>query len=288
MLKEPSLKYFPSVLSLVFVVICAPVVRAQSYSATYVFGDSFCDTGNIFLATYGTTPASPYFEGRFSNGPLWVDKLAGSLHLPIAPLLAGGTNYSFGGAKLLQEDLIPSIPVQLEFYLWLHGGQADPDALYVLEGGINDVLFVNSGSSQQLGQNIANALFALEVELRAAGARHILIVNLPEIGLIPADSSDAAFASAASNSADLALRSLFEAAKSTQGIEIGILDMQAFSQAVKNDPRQYGFTSITTPCLSATNQVCANPSQVFFWDAVHPTTTAHALMGALAEAQVQH
>jgi outer membrane lipase/esterase len=287
MLKELPLKHLQSVLSLAFVVICAPIVRAQSYSAMYVFGDSFCDTGNIFLATEGATPASPYFEGRFSNGPLWVDKLAGSLDLPIAPLLAGGTNYAFGGAKLLQIALIPSVPVQVEFYLWLHGGQADPNALYVIEGGINDVLFVNSGSPEQLGLDIANALFALELELRAAGAKHILLVNLPDIGLLPVDSSDAAFASAVSNSADLALRPLFETAKLTQGIEIGLLDMQAFSQAVQNDPAEYGFSSITTPCLSATNQVCANPSKDFFWDTVHPTATAHAWMGKFAEAQIQ-
>jgi outer membrane lipase/esterase len=268
-------------------VICAPLVRAQSYSALYVFGDSFCDTGNIFLATSEATPASPYFDGRFSNGPIWVDNLADSLQLQIEPVLGGGTNYAFGGAKLLEDGYIPSVPVQVDVYLWLHGGQADPNALYVVEGGINDVLFVDSGSPQQLGQTIASALFALELELRAAGATHILMVNLPDIGFLPIALPDAVFASAVSTSADQALQPLLEAAQLTQGIEIDLLDMQAFSQAVENDPAQYGFTNITTPCLSATNLVCADPSQLFFWDSVHPTTAAHALMGALAEAQLR-
>ena len=38
-----------------------------------VFGDSLSDTGNAFEATgHGEPPSTPYFDGRFSNGPVWV------------------------------------------------------------------------------------------------------------------------------------------------------------------------------------------------------------------------
>ena len=70
-------------------------VSAQNYDEIYVFGDSFSDTGNVFNATKGAIPPSPaYFNGRFSNGPVWVEYLAPQLGLTFDP----STNFAFGGA----------------------------------------------------------------------------------------------------------------------------------------------------------------------------------------------
>src|SRR6516164_3574154 len=70
------------------------------YSNLIVFGDSISDTGNGFLFTGGVATAPPYFDGHFSNGPMWVEVLADRLGLPApAPSLGGGTNYAFGGAE---------------------------------------------------------------------------------------------------------------------------------------------------------------------------------------------
>ena len=42
----------------------------------YVFGDSLSDNGNLFDMTGGLAPPSPpYFDGRFPNGPVWVEHL---------------------------------------------------------------------------------------------------------------------------------------------------------------------------------------------------------------------
>jgi hypothetical protein len=55
-------------------------------SELYVFGDLLSDTGNLFRATSEATgagfPPSPFFEGRYSNGPLWVESLALELGVP--------------------------------------------------------------------------------------------------------------------------------------------------------------------------------------------------------------
>ncbi|PZU94477.1 MAG: hypothetical protein DCE90_14630 [Pseudanabaena sp.] len=62
------------------------------FSKLYIFGDSLSDQGNIFNITkfanslvsgIPLVPNSPYFEGRFSNGPLWTDYLSAGLGLPI-------------------------------------------------------------------------------------------------------------------------------------------------------------------------------------------------------------
>ena len=72
--------------------------ETPKYDALYVFGDSYCDVGNIFVATGGAEPAAPYYNGRFSNGPIWLDHVAGFLGLPLKPSILGGTDYAFGGA----------------------------------------------------------------------------------------------------------------------------------------------------------------------------------------------
>jgi phospholipase/lecithinase/hemolysin len=49
---------------------------AAGIERLYVFGDSLSDTGNVYRATGRTTPPDPpYFRGRFSNGPVWVEHL---------------------------------------------------------------------------------------------------------------------------------------------------------------------------------------------------------------------
>ena len=69
-------------------------VHAGGITEIVVFGDSLSDTGNLYLASGKTTPPSPpYFLGWFSNGPLWVERLASRLVVvPPRPSLLGGTD----------------------------------------------------------------------------------------------------------------------------------------------------------------------------------------------------
>ncbi len=64
-----------------------------------VFGDSLSDTGNVFIS-FGAPPSPPYFDGRFSNGPVTIERVADRLGLPApSPSLIGGTNFAWGGAE---------------------------------------------------------------------------------------------------------------------------------------------------------------------------------------------
>ncbi len=65
---------------------------SHPFSKLYVFGDSLSDQGNIFNITkfanslssqIPVVPSAPYFEGRFSNGPVWIDYLSAGLGLPM-------------------------------------------------------------------------------------------------------------------------------------------------------------------------------------------------------------
>src|SRR6478735_2958703 len=81
--------------------ICAATGVAErargAYSQVVVFGDSLSDTGNVNNQTFGISPGSAYYQGRFSNGPLWVEDLATSLGVA-APTYSrgGGRDYAFG------------------------------------------------------------------------------------------------------------------------------------------------------------------------------------------------
>ena len=58
--------------------------------------------GRTFISPpVNTFPApSLYSDGRFSNGPLWVERLAELQgDAPLAASLAGGNNYAFNGAR---------------------------------------------------------------------------------------------------------------------------------------------------------------------------------------------
>src|SRR5689334_7437247 len=69
-----------------------------AYSQIVVFGDSLSDTGNVNNQTFGISPGSGYYQGRFSNGPVWVEDLATNLGIA-APIYsrAGGKDYAYGG-----------------------------------------------------------------------------------------------------------------------------------------------------------------------------------------------
>ncbi len=263
-------------------------IAAQAATLTYdnliVFGDSYCDVGNLFIATGGAEPAAPYYDMRFSNGPLWVDHVAGFLGVPLTAYLAGGTDYAFGGAWVTQPQSVtgvPSVPEQVEIYLSQHDGKADPNALYILEGGGNDILDTTTGTPEELGYQIALGIAESERLLRQAGARHFVIPDLFNVGLLPAAAGNVSFAAAASTATNQAEDELLGFEGFLQGVYILRLNVFSLLNAVETDPTHFGFTDVTDPCLTTT--VCADPDHTFFWDTHHPTEFGHAFFAVTLE-----
>ncbi len=259
-----------------------------TFDAIYIFGDSYCDVGNIYIATGGAKPAAPYYQGRFSNGPIWLDHLAGTYGLTLKPYLGGGTDYAFGGAMVLAAVpegafSIPSVPQQVELYLSQHGGKADPNALYVVEGGGNDILDATGGSPETLGNEIAFGLASSIELLERAGARNILTSNLLDVGQLPAAKAEGigSFATAASLATNKALNLLLLLESFSPQTRIYRIDAYSLFQSVFTDPAHYGFTDVTDPCL--TTVVCSNPYVNLFWDQEHPTIFGHSFFAVVAQ-----
>jgi len=283
----------------------ASVWAAAPYSNIFVFGDSLSDSGNVYLATSFLTPAAPpYSPGRFSNGLNYADLMSVQLRgEPLNPSLAGGTNYAWGGAFTGTDGLVPNMVKQSTDYADATGGQADPNALYVVWGGANDV-FAAIGATAvdplmgfQVGQatvdeSTANLQIILG-DLAEHGARNILVANLPDLGLTPRGRSHGAgiagYASFISLAFDTQLDEILDGlAASYDGLNLHRLDVYSLLNDVVAHPGAYGLSNVHDSCytggLTGGGSVCADPNSYLFWDDLHPTAAAHQVLaqGALA------
>jgi phospholipase/lecithinase/hemolysin len=108
-------------------------------------------------------------------------------------------------------------------------------------------------------------------------------MNVFDVGLLPADQGNAAFASQASQSANLAIGYLLFFEQLVPGITIDLLDAYTFSHNMVTNAGTYGFTDTTTPCLTGDDQQCADPSQTLFWDGYHLTEPGQTQLAGVAE-----
>lgn len=258
-------------------------VPSQLFSQVYVFGDSLSDDGNGFIPTGGQLPPSPpYFQGRFTNGPVWVEQLIPRLGLNVSP----ETNVAFGGATsgtfnvntLLLPPGSPPLPglqTQVDGYLNA-SGQVDPQALYVVWAGSNDYLGARSTDVEGVLTNITLAIG----KLVTAGAKNIMVPNLPDLGVTPLATGLGATASqglsqlSAAHNAGLA--SILETIDRSPGINIIPVDVETLVEQAIANPADFGFTNVTNAFLA---QPSGNPNQYLFWDDLHPTATAHGAIG---------
>lgn len=294
-----SLRRLASALALVGLAAAAPA-HAGPYSSLTVFGDSLSDTGNLHLATGFGVPA-PYFNGRITDGPNWIDVLAGYLGLPqgAVPSLGGGNNYAFAGARTGVAAPPPGVLAQVGG-LWSPAHPtADATGLYVIVGGGNDMRDARAaGSTDATRETAAQTAFGNILQsaglLAAKGAQHILIGNLPDLGATPeavnlnlvANSTDA---TNRFNAALAGIEALLEA--QFAGLDVIMFDLHGVAAAVRDDALNnggavYGITNANLPCASFTGGTTPACSVSAFSDTLHPSAAAHAIIGRAAFAAV--
>lgn len=259
---------------------------AVTFTDLFIFGDSLSDSGNLFTATLSLLPPPPYHEGRFSNGPVYAEVLADRLGLELLrPALLGGTNYAWGGA-LVGIDIsagpwvIPSVRSQVaQFLASLEGNSVDPQALYIVSGGGNDIMEARQNgldgtSGVDLMTTAAGALLEAVQLLTDHGAVHILVISAPDIG------GTLRFLG---NEAATTLSNIYNRALDA-GLDGGSVLRYDPSAALKTAVDLGKITD--TPCLGsgAQDEVCDNPDDYFFFDSIHPTAAGHLL---LAEGMLQ-
>lgn len=285
--------------------LCASILSASAagpYSSVVVFGDSLSDSGNNFLLLSSAGQLQPvnitgdgYFSkmpstaGTYSNGQVWTQYFAQSLGLTLLPSLAGGNNYAFGGAQTgvdgteTPEGFPFSMKTQLGMFMSAKGGVADPNALYIVAGGGNNIRdaleAIGKGADPNATAAATVAGYAADMagivgSLKLAGAQHVLVLNTPNFGLTPL--ANAMSASAQASSLSFAMDAALTGALAGSGAQI--FDMYGFmTNAVAHAP-QLGFSNWTNAC-GATGSSC-DLSTALFWDGIHPTALAHQQLAA--------
>ena len=237
---------------------------ANPITSIVAYGDSYSDNGNL---------------GRESNGPVIVEQLAANLKVPLIDhawvgATTGIGNLSDGGGLTqlgtrgdpgmttsVNADLLNPLPGDIT------------STLFVVWGGHNDIL-VN-------GQNQAvTNIVAIVNSLEAAGATHILVPGVMDLGLTP-------FGNRPGVSAQ------FTATSKTLNAQLSVLlpsnvvyiNMASILESIVSDPGTYGLSNVTAACSFSAS--CTHPDQYLFWDSFHPTTSADAIFAADFQAAVE-
>ncbi len=237
----------------------------------YVFGDSLSDTGTVFRATNGLYPPNPpYFQGRYSNGRVWVEYLSDELAVKQV------NNFACGGATTTSDraSLVPGLLAQVQSFTQTHP-QVNTNGLYVLWAGANDYLQGMSNVATPV-ENIRRAI----ADLSSRGAQRILVANLPDLGQLPAtrNSANSAQLSSLTQQHNQSLRrSLKVLSQQSPDLKIATLDANTLYREAISDPKKFGFTQVTSGCLLG-SRPCGHPDQFLFWDDIHPTTKAHRIL----------
>jgi|JI10StandDraft_1071094.scaffolds.fasta_scaffold291039_2 outer membrane lipase/esterase len=295
---------------------------APGFSNVFFFGDSLSDTGNTQLLLANVPPpfgpiivpdpAYPYDGGRFSNGPIWTEYLAAGLGFAGAasPVLTGGNNFSFAGARTgglpSLTSPIPSVNYQTENIWAMIPAPADPNALYVVVAGGNDMRdardlapgtdALNQGYRQIAAEAaIANLKSSLGL-LAQRGAKNVLVSNLPDLGAtpeayfienfgIPGVTGPVPGLMAASTDATGRFNALMPQLLNygaSVGLTVSFLDMAAVTKDVRDNPGAYDILNTTLPCEGFQGSGTASCDVSMFSDALHPSSRGHQIIADAA------
>lgn len=288
------------------------------YSQFVNFGDSLSDAGNFpdlgsplrgILPTGGlrfTNRTGPNYlaDNTEYAGQVATQLLASQLglqSLPSTPLLPelvtgnpDGTNYAVGGYRTDQilDSLVGNSTVtagslsRTRLGYLVENPRVNPNGLYYLNGGANDIFQLQTRpvTMAQAAGNIVAAVGALQT----AGARYIVISDLPDVGNTPAGTAqgNGALLNGLSDSFNAELAAGLQA----QGGNYVLLNTRLLLTEVRVDLAGFGFDPAinqTSVCFDGGNCVLdptygrgtvgADPNRLLFNDAVHPTTAVHQL-----------
>lgn len=289
--------------------LAAAALQAQAYSNLVVFGDSLSDSGNnallltpdpsYVLKDNSVFSEHPYFgSNTYSNGQVWTQYLAPRLGLSATASMLGGSNYAFGGAQTGKNGPGPngfpfSLKSQLGMYLQDAGQVADPNALYVVAGGGNNVreslAAVLAGGvdpateATRLAESFASDVGQIVDGLQAVGARHILVWNTPNFGLTPQARSYGALGMSVATSFSQAMNGALATRLSGESGVISF-DVYGLLTGIVAQGTASGFSDVINAC-GAPSLGC-DPSTSLYYDGIHPTTAAHAMLADAVFAQV--
>jgi outer membrane lipase/esterase len=305
---------------------------AAVFDQFLAFGDSTLDTGYFRYHSSGYAPFDNQMAlsvqagatgGWAGNGVMNTTVLAEKFGLNDAPVDHGGGNYANGGATTMNSNgaMVPNnvcTVQQIDNYLQSVHGVANPNALWLIKTGDNDVTYFNNQSAAWRAANpdylnqVADAMSAAVANLQTVGARTIVVRNSYDSALMAQQGGDINPAYAENYQNAKALGTAEWSDLAARGVRFVPADNDSLFSYVAHHPSRFGFTADTV--LSA-NAPFAQPhvdacfdiltpqqlQQYLFIDGVHLTTAGQAIeadytysllvapsqIGLLAESVVQ-
>ena len=262
---------------------------ALPVSTLVVFGDSLSDTGNSYSLSDYRLPAAPYYKGRFSTGPIWIDTLRTLLIAKTTKPLSL-LNYAFGGAGVLKmKNASFRLSQEIDSYLLSHTA-VPPDHLLIIWIGANDYLMSPEATKEEV-RAIVNTIADNVTRLVAHGAQHILLVSLPDLGVTP-------YARALEWERELTqltqyhnqlLQHKFDQMQTDYpNLDWLYVDTARLFLDITREPQRYGVTNTREACLDQAKSehgVATQCDHYVFFDAIHPTAVVQQFM---AKQMVKH
>jgi len=289
----------------VFLLFFSSLVLATPLNRVVVFGDSLSDNGNLYAFMKNKMPLSPpYFEGRFTNGPVWVELLTsyfypqdGNDHL---------LNYAFGGAEISEKGdsgAFFTFDREIDAYLLAHNNVLEKEywrtSLFIVWIGANNYLAIPDNAQAAVNEVMKGLIRGLKTLVKK-GATHILVVNMPDLGKIPIAREFKAVKILSMLSRRhnklLALR-MAQLARSYPHVQWISFDVNEMMHDILTHPADHGFSNIRDTCyeemveepssqsilkmVATVKPHLNNPDACngyLFFDPVHPSAPAHAEM----------
>ncbi len=244
--------------------------RNTGFNQYVGFGDSTLDSGYFRYNTTGSREFDKLVALAVSGGasggfvgpgvPNAVI-LAGKFGLPGGAIGGGGFNYANGGAfsaQLQAPDgtLLSGVTAvtnvssnqQMLNYLASVGGAANPNALYVLKTGDNDLQFLRAmtpawvAANPNFLPNLAAAEAVNVATLQAAGARTIMVPNSYNSAVFAGLGGNIAPENAAAYANSQLYGNLRWQALTAAGVRFVPADIDSLMRFVVRNPAQFGFT----------------------------------------------
>ena len=305
----------PRLVLIALLCVCSSIaVQAKpGIKSIVVFGDSLSDAGNVPLWAVDHDvdpdilyPSPPYYMGRGSNGPVWIEVVAAAYGYGVAPSGAGGTNFAFAGAESgpgLSDQFSPNFHAQIR--LWQQAVTNEvieppmPWQLFVVWFGPNDMLrylVETAMAGELLTPEGIGATIQATVENLATGivgihglnGRMFLVPNMPPLHLTPWGLSQdeqlqdvlAAMTDGFNAALDQALTRIENA---YDKVTILRLDTHGLMVDALMNPADYALEEVYLPALDVSSGTFLGDPNVFLsWDGFHPTAVVHALIAQRA------
>ena len=226
-------------------------------------------------------PGDPYYASRFSNGLIWNEHLAAMMNLKASDSNQY-TNQAFGGSWAMTYDyqlsvwnmirhpinsiknlvagklIPPSLGIVTQTYLMMHKSISPNTAVFMFSGGndyLNVLAFEDNYNPAIMSDYVDNVISSIESSTQRminAGARHMVIFGVPDVGMTPkfVNTTNSAVLSHASHWHNQRLEErVGKWREKYPDVQFTYIDIEGMLKDVIDNPWNYGLTNVDSACI---------------------------------------